>query len=154
MGTELVGVIKDLHVVPVLYGADAEEEDGGGHQLVGHTAPESEVMTRERPEYRGSVRRDPVPAPVVLVEHDRLPVHQEHDQRAQEGSDVLRQEIERDLLPGELAESGESHSDGGVDVAPGDLTAEEDTEDCSNAPSGEMETEVTVVLLSLYLTPS
>lgn len=41
------------------------------------------------------------------------------------------------LPPGELAESGESHCDGGVDVTTGHLRAEEKTKDGPDTPAEE-----------------
>ena len=83
-----------LHVVPVSDGRDTEEEESRGHQLVSQTSHQCQMVGREGPEDGRGVRGHPVAAPVVFVEHDGVPVHQEHDGRAQEGPEVLGQQVE------------------------------------------------------------
>ena len=86
--------LLDLHVVPVSDGTDTEEEESRGHQLVSQSPQESEMVTRVGSEYCRRVRGHSVAATVVLIEHDGVPVHQEHDGRAQEGPEVLGHQVE------------------------------------------------------------
>ena len=89
--------LLDLHVVPVSDGTDTEEEESCGHQLVSQTPQESKMVTRVGSEYCRRVRGHSVAPTVVLVEHDGVPVHEEHDGRAQECSEVLSQQVERNF---------------------------------------------------------
>ena len=131
-------LLADLHVVPVRDGADAEEEKARAYHLVPHPAPQGQMMTRIGSEDGRSVRSNSVAASIMLIPHQGVPVDQEHSTTGQEcsqvlGSDVVRHlgqanvasfvhkmcdAITTDLAPGKLAESGEGHCDGGVDVTP------------------------------------
>ena len=84
----------DLHVVPVSDGADTEEEEGRADQLVSQSPHQSQMVCREGTEDGRGVRGDSVAAPVMLIEHDGVPVDQEDDSRAQEGPEVLAQQVE------------------------------------------------------------
>ena len=86
-----------LHVVPVSDGTDAEEEESSGHQLVSQSPQQCQMVSWEGPEDGRGVRGDSVAAPVMFIEHDGVPVHQEHDSRAQEGPQVLSQQVERNF---------------------------------------------------------
>ena len=91
------GLYWDLHVVPIGDGADAEQKERRAHQLVRQAPQEGEMVGGEGGEDGRGVRGHPVAAPVVLVEHESIPVHEEHDSRAEEGPEVLGQQVERNL---------------------------------------------------------
>ena len=118
----------------VSQGAEEEGEEGGGEDLVPGPAQDTQVGGGEGGEDGGSVRDGPVEALLVLEEDQPVPVDEEDKSCPQAGSQVLAQEVVRDLPPGDLPHGGQGEGEGGVEVTSRHSGAEDHAQEHSHRP--------------------
>ena len=81
---------------------------------------------------------------MVFIPGQSIPVDQEDQGATQESPQVLSQQIVRYPAPADPAHHGQGHSDGGVEMATGHTTADQDTEEDANTPAKVDTEEVTL----------
>ena len=86
----------------------------------------------------GSVR-DGAECPVLMLIPDQgVPVEEEHQGSAHQRPQILSGEIVNYTAPGKPAHAGQSHSDGGVEVASGNSAAYHHSEEYANGPPADI----------------
>ena len=70
----------------------------------------------------------------MLEEDQPVPVDEEDKSCPKAGSQVLAQEVVRDLPPGDLPHGGQGEGEGGVEVTSRDSPTDQETEEYSNGP--------------------